>query len=60
MMKAASILDELHCPFIINQNRYSIFDRTIERNGLKDAAVANGFQSACSGTFDRPLFAWYP
>ncbi|PWM55924.1 MAG: L-glyceraldehyde 3-phosphate reductase [Subdoligranulum variabile] len=42
MMKAASILDELHCPFIINQNRYSIFDRTIERNGLKDAAVANG------------------
>ena len=29
MEKAATILKELHCPFIINQNRYSIFDRTI-------------------------------
>ena len=33
--KATAILDELHVPFIINQNRYSIFDRTVERNGLK-------------------------
>lgn len=39
MEKAAAILDELHCPFVINQNRYSIFDRTIEKNGLKDTAV---------------------
>lgn len=37
MKKAAEILKEQHCPFIINQNRYSIFDRTIEKNGLKDA-----------------------
>lgn len=37
--KAASILKELHTPFVINQNRYSIFDRTIEKNGLKDTAV---------------------
>lgn len=37
--KAAAILQELHCPFIINQNRYSIFDRTIERNGLKETAA---------------------
>ena len=37
--KAAKILKELNCPFIINQNRYSIFDRTIEKNGLKDMAV---------------------
>ena len=36
--KAAKILNELKCPFIINQNRYSIFDRTIENNGLKAAA----------------------
>jgi len=36
--KATAILDELHVPFIINQNRYSIFDRTIEKNGLKDTA----------------------
>lgn len=39
MKKAADILDELHCPFIINQNRYSIFDRTIEKNGLLDSAI---------------------
>ena len=38
MKEAAKILNELHCPFIINQNRYSIFDRTIEKNGLLDAA----------------------
>ena len=37
--KACAILDELHVPFIINQNRYSIFDRTIEQNGLKETAV---------------------
>lgn len=37
--KAATILADLHCPFIINQNRYSIFDRTIENNGLKEMAA---------------------
>lgn len=37
--KAAAILKELKCPFVINQNRYSIFDRTIEDNGLKQAAT---------------------
>ncbi len=36
--KAVSILNELHCPFVINQNRYSIFDRNIEQNGLKKTA----------------------
>ena len=35
--KASKILEDLKCPFIINQNRYSIFDRTIENNGLKNA-----------------------
>lgn len=42
MEQAARILKELHCPFIINQNRYSIFDRTIEENGLKESAVKAG------------------
>lgn len=37
--KAEKILTELKCPFIINQNRYSIFDRTIEQNGLKSTAA---------------------
>ena len=38
MKKAAEILNELHCPFVINQNRYSIFDRTVEKNGILTAA----------------------
>ena len=38
LAQAAAILKELHVPFVINQNRYSIFDRTIERNGLKETA----------------------
>ena len=40
MKKASDILKELKCPFIINQNRYSIFDRTVEKNGILDTAVA--------------------
>ena len=40
LRRAAAILQELNCPFVINQNRYSIFDRTIEQNGLKDTARA--------------------
>ena len=39
MEAVCAILKELKCPFIINQNRYSIFDRTIENNGLKQAAA---------------------
>lgn len=40
--QATAILTELKCPFIINQNRYSIFDRTIENNGLKETAARLG------------------
>ena len=35
LSQAAAILKDLKCPFVINQNRYSIFDRTVEENGLK-------------------------
>ncbi len=35
LKKASAILAELKVPFVINQNRYNIFDRTIEKNGLK-------------------------
>ncbi len=38
MAKACEILEDLKCPFIINQNSYNIFNRTIETNGLKDMA----------------------
>ncbi len=40
--RATAILEDLRCPFIINQNRYSIFDRTIENNGLKETAARLG------------------
>ena len=42
LAQAAAILEQLRVPFIINQNRYSIFDRTIERNGLKQTAAELG------------------
>ena len=34
--------EELHCPFVINQNRYSVLDRTVEQNGLKAALKSTG------------------
>ena len=37
LKQAAKILEDLKVPCIINQNRYSIFDRTIEKNDLKNA-----------------------
>lgn len=37
--RAAAILNELHTPFVINQNCYSIFNRTIEHNGLKNKSA---------------------
>lgn len=42
MEKAAALLKEMNCPFIINQNRYSILDRTVENNGLLASAEKEG------------------
>ncbi|MBQ8080664.1 MAG: aldo/keto reductase [Clostridia bacterium] len=38
LQKAEAILRELRCPFVICQNRYSIFDRTVHHNGVFDMA----------------------
>lgn len=38
----AAMLKQLNCPFIINQSRYSLFDRHIETDGLKRYAAQNG------------------
>lgn len=46
-IKAAEILRELHCPFVINQVRYSIFDRWIESDGLKEYCGKNGIGLIC-------------
>lgn len=40
--EAAEILRELRTPFIINQRRYSMLDRSIEKDGLKSYAAENG------------------
>ena len=45
--KASKILDERHVPFIINQNRYNIFDRKIEDNGLKETSHKLGKGIIC-------------
>lgn len=42
MEKACAILERLNCPFIINQNSYNIFNRTIEENGLKKMSREKG------------------
>ena len=61
MEKAAQILEELHCPYVITQNSYAIFDRTIEQNGLKESAKKLGkgiiaFSPLAQGTLtDRYL-----
>ena len=47
MKEASKILKDLHVPFIINQNRYNIFDRMIEENGLKKAAAEEGKGLIC-------------
>ena len=38
----ASLFQEMGTPFIINQRKYSMFDRTIEKDGLKNYAAAHG------------------
>ncbi len=40
---AIDYMRERHCPFIVNQVRYSIFDRTIEKNGVKELCDKEGF-----------------
>ncbi len=40
--RAVAIMKELRCPLIVNQRRYSIFDRTIEQDGVKAWCRENG------------------
>lgn len=43
VQQAISILKELRCPFVLNQNSYSILNRRIEKNGLKQFAADHGY-----------------
>ena len=40
--RAVDIMRQLHCPLIVNQRRYSIFDRSIEQDGVKSWCRRNG------------------
>ena len=42
-LAALKVFRELHTPFLVNQACYNLLDRTIERNGLKEAAEEEGF-----------------
>ena len=53
MAKASAILDDLKVPFIINQNSYSILNRTIEYNGLKDKSAELGKGIAAFSPLDQ-------
>ncbi len=53
--QATEILDDLHVPFIINQNRYNILDRTIEKNGLKETSRRLGKGIICFSPLEQGM-----
>ena len=55
MAKASRMLEELKVPFIINQNRYNIYDRSIENNGLKTAAKELGKGIICFSPLEQGM-----
>lgn len=48
--EAVCIMKQLHCPLIVNQRRYSIFDRSIEEDGVKK----------CCGDIGMGIIAFSP
>lgn len=40
--RAVAIMKELHCPLIVNQRSYSIFNRAIEEDGVKKCCKEQG------------------
>ena len=59
MKCAADILEELHCPFIINQNRYNIF-KWSEAGSSREEKGNYFFQSSGAGNAHRPIPEWNP
>ena len=57
LKKAAEILNELHTPFIINQNCYNILNRTIENNGLKSTSAKLGKGIICFSPLAQGLLS---
>jgi len=57
LAQATAILKDLRVPFVINQNRYSIFDRTIENNGFKKTAAKLGMGIIAYSPLDQGLLS---
>lgn len=57
LQKATEILTDLHVPFVINQNRYNIFDRRIEQNGLKEKAKELNKGIICFSPLEQGLLS---
>ena len=57
LAQATAILKDLRIPFVINQNRYSILDRTIENNGLKETAAKLGKGIIAFSPLDQGLLS---
>ena len=56
-LKAAKILEDLRCPFIVNQVQYSIFNRSIEKSGLKQKAAKKGIGLVCFSPLAQGLLS---
>ena len=55
--KALEIAKEIHLPLIINQNRYNIFDRTVENNDLKAYARESGMGLICFSSLAQGMLS---
>lgn len=57
LREAAALLDGLHCPYVLDQVRYSILDRHIEAEGLPEAAAETGFGLICFSPLAQGLLS---
>lgn len=57
LAKASAILDSLHVPFVINQNKYSLLVRDIEKNGLKETSEELGKGIICFSPLAQGLLS---
>lgn len=64
LKKATEILTYLKCPFVINQNRYSILTEQLRITGLRTLPMSleryHSFLSSRTGTSYEALPQWYP
>ena len=57
LRKASDILESERVPFIVNQNCYNIFNRSIEKNGLKETSAKLGKGIVCFSPLAQGLLS---